>query len=538
MSEAEAQVAERRRVSPIWLVPIIALLLGAWMVVYTWRNQGPEVTIVFSTAEGIEAGKTKIRARSVEMGLVESVGLGDDLESVVVTARLERFAIPLLRDDTTFWVVRPRVGASGISGLGTLLSGAYIELAPGTGSLGRRNFRGLDDAPVTPAGTPGLKLWLVSERAGSVSAGDPILYKGFRVGRVESAEFVVESQKMRYGAFIRAPYDDLVTTATRFWNASGVSVSTGADGIRVRTGSLESMLLGGVAFGLPEGVEAGAPAEDEASFDLFADYESVNERPYRHSVEYVVEFARSVRGLRSGAPVEYRGIRAGRVERLMLEEAAARRREGSGAPIPVLIRLEPGRLAMGDSEEGLATLARSIEAGVGNGLRATLSTGSLLTGSLYVAMDMYPEEPPAELGRFAGRPSIPTIATGLEGIEKKVGSLLDKLNAMPLDDVARSADETLQALEKVLADLHALLESDSMRALPESLAGSLQALREVLVSVAPESPLHDRLLRTITELDRTLQSLDALLQNLEERPSSLLFSPRPDPDPVPPQGSP
>jgi len=507
MADAKPEVSQRRRVSRIWLVPIVALLLGIWLVYWTWHNQGPEITIALDSAEGIEAGKTKIKTRSVEVGLVESVGLGEDLESVVVTARLEPEAASLLREDTQFWVVRVRVGLGGVSGLGTLLSGGYIQLEPGEGAPGRRHFEGLKNVPVTPVGTPGLKFSLVSEKAGGVNTGDPILYKGFQVGRVESADFDVETRQVRHRAFIDAPYDALVTSATRFWNASGLSFSATADGIELRTGSLQSMLLGGVAFGLPDGVEAGQPVKDGADFTLHPDREDINERPYRHSLEYVVAFDQSVRGLRPGAPVEYRGLPSGRVERLLLDELVAE--GGEGRAIPVLVRLEPGRLHLDDSSTGVAQLERSIEQGVQNGLRATLETGNLLTGSLLVSLDMYPDAEAAELGTFAGRPTIPTIPGGLESIEKKVIQLLDKFNELRLEDVAGSADATLRELTATIAELHAFVASQGVQSLPHSIESSLD------------------------ELDHTLKSVRALAEALENQPSSLIFPSEPtlDPDP-------
>lgn len=521
----EARVTQRRRISPVWAVPIVAVVLGAWMVIYSWRSEGPDITITFSTADGVEAGKTKVKARSVEVGLVESVALGDDFESVVVTAKLERTAIPLLRQGTQFWVVRARIGTGGVTGLGTVLSGGYIELSPGTGEVGRREFEGLDDPPVTPAGVPGLHFTLVSGTASSVGAGDGIVYRGFRVGRIESTDFDIDTHEVRYRAFVEAPYDDLVTERTGFWNDSGIRFRAGADGIELDTGSLESMLLGGVAFGLPEGVEPGSPVDDGATFQLYGDYESINAHPYQQGVEYVVEFARSVRGLQPGAPVEYRGLRAGHVERVLLDDLVHRvreeGREGSGQPIPVLIRLEPGRLQMGDSAEGVELLQGTIREAVDNGLRATLSTGNLLTGSLYVALDIYPDEAPAELASFAGRPTIPTISGGLEAIEQRVTKLLDKLNALPLDDVTRSANATLRAADDTLVELTStvtelrlLLASRDFQALPRSVETSL------------------------AELDRTLRSVNALTQSLEEQPNSLIFPRNHMPDPVPPAGSP
>ena len=520
MSEAQAVVSRRQGISRIWLVPIVAVLLGAWMVVYTWRNQGVEITIQFANAEGIEAGKTKIKALSVEVGVVESVVLNDDLESVTVTAQIERAAIPLLREDSQFWIVTARIGAAGISGLGTLVSGGYIELSPGTSEKTARRFGGLAVPPVTPSGTPGLNVLLVSDRAESVGTGSPVLYKGFRVGSIESAEFDVESQKMHYGAFVDAPYDDLVNGKTRFWNMSGIHFSATAEGIELDTGSLQSLLVGGIAFALPEGVAAGEPVEDGASFELYPDRKAIDARPYRYSTEFVVEFASSVRGLQPGAPVEYRGLASGQVERILLEELTNEGGEGEGAPIPVLIRLEPGRLLMGDTEEGVETLRRTVDRAVKNGLRATLSTGNLLTGSLYVALDVYPDEKTQELGSFAGWRTIPTIASGFEGILVKLTALLDKLNALPLDSVADSADGTLKSAEKTMAELErtlgemrALLASEGVQTLPESLD------------------------RSLAELNRTLQSLEGLASTLEDQPNTLIFPRAPVADPEPPAGT-
>jgi paraquat-inducible protein B len=417
-----------------------------------------------------------------------------------------------------------------VSGLGTLLSGGYIQLASGTGEEGRREFEGLEAPPITPAGTPGLNFRMVGEQAGSVGIGDPILYEGFRVGRIESAEFDVASRKMHYGGFIEAPYDGLVTSATRFWNASGLSLSASIEGIQVRTGSLETILVGGVAFGLPKGAEPGEPVEAGKVFELYPDYASVNVRPYRHGLEYVLRFPQSVRGLRPGAPVEYRGIRMGRVQRVLLTEMAGQGLTGEGEPIPVLIRLEPGRLELPDSGEGTETLERVIETAVERGLRASLSIESLITGSLFVYFDMYPDEPSAEMGSFAGYLTIPTIAGGLEGIQMGISALLDKVNALPLE-------ETLDGMDRLIADVNAIVASEELQSLPASLEATLAELRDTLDSVSADSAMQERLRRTMTEFDRTLQSLRDLLQTLEEQPNALIFNREPGDDPRPPAGS-
>jgi len=530
MSDAAANVSKRKKVSAIWVVPIVAILLGAWMVVYTIRNQGPEITIAFDTAEGIEADKTKIKVRNVTVGIVESVGLGEDLESVVVHARVDNSARPLLRDDTQFWVVRPRIGKGGVSGLGTMLSGGYIQLAPGTGAPKQHHFTGLEDPPVTPVGTPGLNFKLIADRAGSVGAGDPILYEGFTVGRIETATFDVESQKMHYDAFIETPYDALVSSNTRFWNVSGVTFSATAGGIELDVGSLQTVLMGGVTFGLPEGVAKGAVVEPKTRFDIYRNYKAVNARPYRHALEFVARFDQSIRGLKPGAPVEYRGIPVGQVESLLLDEMMEAPEAGTAGRIAVLLRLEPGRLTLPDSQEGTKKLRENLERVVGNGLRASLSSGNLLTGSLYVALDVYPDEPAAEIGSFAGFPTLPTVAGGLEGIQHKVNTLLDKLNALPLDEVAQSAADAV-------AGMNDIVNSRGMQELPASINATLAELRSVLGSVAPGSPMQQRLLRTLTELERAIESMGSLLSTLDDKPSSVIFSREAPRDPEPQAGS-
>ncbi|MEE8557743.1 MAG: intermembrane transport protein PqiB [Myxococcota bacterium] len=503
MSEKEPVVAARRRIPAIWLVPIVAFALGIWMVVYTYVTEGPEITITFSTAAGIEAGKTKIKALNVEVGLVDAVTLNEDLESVTVVAKLVPKAGALLRDDSRLWVVRPRFGAGGISGLGTIMSGAYIELEPGSGApSNRREFQGLDDVPVTAVGTPGLRIVLSSKRVGSVGTGNPVLYRGFRVGRVESTTFDPETQQVHHSVFIDAPYDELVDGATRFWNASGISFEASADGMRVDVGSLQTLLSGGVAFGIPDDKRRQGAVENGTEFVLHSNYPAALEQTYRYSADYVVSFSQSVRGLSPGAPVEYRGLPVGRVRRVMLDELAARSSETSGAPIPILISLEPGRMGLPDTQEAVDALKKNLERAVSQGGRASLESGNLLTGSLLVSIDFYPEEGPAKVGSYAGYPMLPTLPGGLERIERNISRLLTKLNDLPLE-------ETIAELNGTLAAVRETVDSEEFRELPSNVSGSL------------------------ANLDRTLRSVERLSRTVGDQPNSIIFSRpiRPDPEP-------
>ena len=526
MPDAKPNVSRRKRVSPIWIVPMVALLLGLWMLIYTYQNQGPEIEITFPTASGIEPGKTKVKVLDVVVGLVESVSLGEDLKSIEVTARLDKDAEPLLRDDTEFWVVTARLDISGVSGISTLLSGGYIQLSPGDAPGRKTSFVGLAKPPVTPVGTPGLKIELVGDKAGSVSAGDPVLHKGYPVGRVESATLDVETEKMLYSVFVEETYQKLVNSSTRFWNTSGISFNATADGIQIETGSLLTLLSGGVSFGAPTGVPPGEPVSNGASFDLYQDFAGVNRHPYRVSLEYIVRFDQSIRGLRVGAPVDYRGIRVGRVEEILIEELSI---SGAGEPIPVLITIQPGRLLLPDNETGAAQMQRAVKNSVALGMRASLSTGSFITGSKYIALDVHEREAGSTLGSYAGRQTIPTLPAGLEGLEFQVSDLLQKLNDLPLEQLASSATGAIDSADRLLA-------SPSMQELPASLDTTLATVRETLDSVSGDSALQDQLLAALVGLDHSLKSIRELAITLNEQPNSLVFARRVSPDPVPPAG--
>jgi paraquat-inducible protein B len=521
-------------VPAIWLVPIIAALLGLWLVIYTYMTEGPEITITLSTAAGIEPGKTKIKALNVELGIVESLELTQDMQRVTVKAKLERFAVPLLRDDTQFWVVRPRVGPGGISGLGTLLSGSYIRLAAGTGSAGRREFVGLDNPPATPAGTPGLKIYLSSNRAGSVSAGDPVLYRGYRVGQVDSADFDAEAQRISYEIFIDKPYDTLISENTRFWNASGIALDASADGIKLEFGSLQTLLVGGVAFDLPEGELPGRPAEDGDQFELFPNQASIEQKVYEHYAEYVVLFPQSVRGLSPGAPVEYRGIKIGTVQRVLIAEWVEADLTRATESIPVLIRLEPGRVGLPDDEDAVANLQETVRQGLlARGLRATLQTGNLLTGSALIAVDYYPEAGSATPGEFAGYPEIPALPSGIGRLQQQIGQLLSKLNALPIEPALQDLDAGLVAVRETLESIQDLTSNPATQAIPASINTTLQELNATLDDLSPDSETGERLNRLLGELNQTMRNIESLTRTLSSKPNAIIFAPPTTEDPEP-----
>ncbi|MBN2793488.1 MAG: intermembrane transport protein PqiB [Desulfuromonadales bacterium] len=542
MTETRAKITQKRRLSMIWIIPIVAMLLGGWMVLHSYYSRGPVITIEFMNAEGLVAEKTRIKTLDVDVGLVKSVNINQDYDGVVVTAQIDKSNSSLLREDSQFWVVRPRIGTSGVSGLGTLLSGAYIQLSPGNGEPGREHFLGLDAPPLTPANTPGLNVTLISTDQSNLKAGEPVLYRGFTVGRVEKTEFDTQKRQVLSSVFINAPYDDLVTENTRFWNARGISVKMGADGVKINSESVESLLIGGVSFALPDNRPPGNAVENGSEFLLYPDKDSINQANYKYSLDYLLLFDSSVRGLLPGAPVTYRGLEIGKVvdisfEYLLLDQK--NRFDELHAKVPVLIRLTPAALTGEDSSQKVEAMRQRITESITKGFRATLRTGNLLTGNLYISLDYFDNPPPAEISQLAGYPVLPTTSDGFDQIQNKVSQLLDTINTLPLKETVQSADQTLQDLgsaaqkaEQVLDDLDSLLVDPDTRNLPKQLRETLVGLRESLSGLANDysaaSPFYQKLNLNLDQLQRTLHSVDQLTTQLATQPSELIFS-----DPLP-----
>lgn len=538
--DSRARRESRRRLSPIWIVPIVALLIGAWMVWHSIASRGPQITIEMETAEGIEAGKTLIKTRNVEVGKVESVRLSDNLDKTIVTARMSKDSERMLNEDTRLWVVKPRIGREGISGLNTVLSGAYIQLQPGDSREEADHFVALEQPPVTTQDAKGLRIDLTSNDGSVLSDGDPVTYEGFVVGRVESSEFRPSEKEMHYTLYIDSPYNELVTSTTRFWSTSGVSLRLDSQGLQVDVGSLESVLSGGVAFGIPEDLPRGRPVVENTSFTLYSDQEEAREGSFHQAIDYVIMVDDTVRGLSRGAPVEFRGVRLGTVVSVPYRLTHQRVRTLSSFEIPVLIRIEPERLEGQVDDEGVKQWEKRLERLFKRGLRATLKSGNLLTGALFVDLDFYDNPPPYKTDTFDDIEVMPSVSGGLAQMEAKLNALLDKLNGLDIEPVLGNLNKTLSAseslvkrLDKTAGHVDALLGSDEVQKLPSDISTSLDNLNRTLDGLTPESSAYRKLEGDLERLDRVLKKAEPLLDTLEKNPSSLIFDKPTTRDPIP-----
>ncbi|MEO8203120.1 MAG: MlaD family protein [Betaproteobacteria bacterium] len=539
-------VRQRGGPSLVWLIPILTAIIGAWLVIQTLTDRGPLVTITFRTADGIEVDKTRIKYKSLDIGLVESVRFSPDFSRVEVRARLGKDAEHFLRRDTRFWVVRPTLSARGISGLGTLLSGAFIEIEPGQGAP-QSLFVGLESAPVVHADEAGKQITLLAKRLGSLDRGSPLHYQGIVAGEVLGYEMANDYRNVLIHAFVKPPFDRLVRSTTRFWTASGVDLSVGPDGMRVRTESLQALVFGGIAFDTPEPQEAGAEDITGLVFTLHEDQKSIADQAYASKVRFVMFFEDSVRGLAVGAPVEFKGIKVGSVIDMRLEYDERK----AGFRIPVVVELEPERIF--ERGERMRKAPReAFQALVKKGLRARLTTGNLLTGQLYVDLDMQPKTRVRLLATGRPEAELPTVPGKIEQVTASVTSVLDKLDRIDVAGISTELKGTLKgtnafanapALEASLTDLAASLATTrsilrkvdaKAEPLTENLDQALVAARATLEKaratmaladgvLSSDSALQGSVIRLSQELAATARSVKALVDLLERDPQSLIF---------------
>ncbi len=540
---SDSQRAERRTqrsLSPIWIVPLVALLIGAWMIYDNLSKLGPSITLIMDNAEGIEAGKTLIKTRNVEVGRVETVKLSDDLNHAEITARMSPQAEDMLNAETRFWVVKPRIGREGISGLGTVLSGAYIQLLPGTSKETKEVFDVLEQPPVAPPDAKGLRINLISEIGNAISTGDPVTYQGYTVGRVEDSHFDPEKREMRHRLYIQSPYEVLVTNTTRFWTASGLDVRLDSEGFRVNVASLESLVGGGITFGVPENATMGRQAKEGANYVLFNDEDSAKEGRYSQYLEFVLLVDDTVRGLSPGAPVEYRGVRIGTVVSVPWNFTAPQPDSLSRFAIPVLIRIEPQRFDDSVQDVDAEQWQRRLERMFTHGLRASLKSGNLLTGALFVDLNFYPEAVPFQRMTFAEKQVFPTTSGGFAQIEQKVSNLLDKLNNLQIEPILGTLNQTLlstqQTMDKmnaIAASVDALLADPATGQLPDNVNSTMRQLRDTLQGFAPDSPGYNELTQTLSRLESLMRDLQPVIRTLNDQPNALIFDKQITEDPQP-----
>lgn len=541
-------VATRSGPSIVWLVPLVTALVGGWLIFRTLVDQAPVATISFKTAEGIEAGITRIKYKSVDIGVIEKVAFAENFDNVILTAEFNKGMEDFLRRNTRFWVVKPQLSIRGVSGLSTLVSGSYIEIDPGPGSP-QNHFVGLEEIPLITTDDAGTRITLISNDLGSIGRGSPIYFQGILAGEALGYELGSDARSVYIYAFIRDPFDQLVKGNSRFWNVSGIDVSLGADGVEVRTASVQSLLFGGISFETPDTLERNTANVEDLIYTLYDSYADIEEQAFVRKLQFVMYFTGSVRGLSPGAPVEFKGIKIGEVLDIRLEFDS----ENVSFRIPVLVELEPDRIIDRDMARTVSP-EQTLRTLVDKGLRARLSTGSFLTGQLFVELNMYPG---AAINLVADAsmpyPELPTIAGAFEAMTRSIEVFISKLEQLDINSLGDNIigileganalvnkpihEATVTDLQASMRSLRNILRSIEEAGIDETITSANSVLANLQKTMAmveevlnPSAPLQYNVIKVTGELEETARAIRSLVETLERQPQSLLLGRKPAAD--------
>ncbi|MGD0885480.1 MAG: MlaD family protein [Thermodesulfovibrionales bacterium] len=529
------------RISVVWIIPLLAAIVAIGIAVQRIRSEGPTITIIFKAAEGVEAGKTFVKYKDVNIGLVKTVQLASDNSRVEVTVKMAKNAAGLMVEDAKFWVVKPLVSMSGVSGLGTLLSGNYIGFEVGKSVKQQRKFTGLETPPIITSGQPGRQFVLKAADLGSLGIGSPVYYRRLNAGQVIAYDLAADGKSVEVKVFVNDPYDQYVNPGTRFWNASGVDVSVGAAGLDVRTQSLVSLLAGGLAFDTPPFAAKAEPVAADTVFTLYSDQATAMKQPDSIAAHYVLYFTDSLRGLSAGAPVTFLGLPLGEVTDVGLDIDPKTlnirgRVEIVSYPERLLPRLQRGQqAAMGKTllqseQQRRALMQKLVEK---RGMRAQLRSGSLLTGQLYVALDYFPNAPKVKIDWSSDHVELPVMPSTAQDIEAKLTSIIEKIDKLPFEAIGADLAKSLASLDLALKEADKTLNGINSELTPalkttlDQLHSTISAAERVLNStdttlVGKDAPLHKEVRDVLQEIAGAARSLRILTDFLERYPEALI----------------
>ena len=521
-SLAEPRIQKYRGPTLVWLLPMVIVILGGWLVLKAYRATGPTIAITFPSGEGIEPGQTRIKHKDVEIGKVTALGFTPDHAQVVVTAEIKREAAPLLTDQARFWVVRARISATGISGLSTLLSGAYIGMDPGLpteGAKAARTFQGQDAPSLESIREPGALFELKTDKLGYLNLGSPVQFRQVRVGEVAAVNLAPDGRSVSVKIFLRAPYHDLVRRDSRFWQSGSVDVSVDGGGLRFHSESMLDLLLGSVVLENPVSLQASGPVPKGHVFPLFPNRDAIFEQTSEDRLYFLLRFKESVRGLSRGNPVEYQGIKVGQVEDLRLE-FDAQSLQGS---VPVLIALDPERFF---GKRGTSDPKAMLKGLVARGLRAQLQPASLLTGGLVVNLAFHPGGKAVPLSARNGFLEIPTLRATNTALVENLTSFVERLQKLPMEELLGELRASLPALRATLDQTRALASRLDQETAPQAQATLVQAQSTLAMleqALRADSPVQKDLHQALEEFAKAAKSLRELGDLLNERPQSLVW---------------
>lgn len=521
--------------SIVWIVPLVAILIGGWLAYKSITEKGPLIKVTFQTANGLEAGKTKVKYKNVEVGIVETIDFAPELDRVNLEIRMKKGSTPYLTENTTFWVVRARVTASEVSGIETLLGGAYIGMEPSHEGELVESFVGLEKVPIITSEMKGTRLSLNAPRLGSLNPGSPIYFRQVKVGKVIDFELDKDGDDIRINIFIDAPYDQFVRENTRFWLSSGLDLQLTSSGLRVDTQSMVSLMIGGIAFSSIND-EPSPVVEAGSHFRLYETRDEAERVLSESQNDYYIEFSDSVRGLSVGAPVEFRGFQLGTVSDIELISDIKNLQFSTMVRINIINSHISAPL-----EEAETDFEKRFNHFLQGGMRAQLKTGNLLSGQLFIDLDLFEDAPPIDIKKYKELVVLPSIPAASQTIMNDLGKFMNNLSELPLDEIFTELKKTMtaidelvsspelrnafKAVDRIITELDTTIELINTGTIPQ--VNSTLSEVEILVKdmdnwVSADSVLYDDLRNSLNALSEAARSITDLTDMLSRHPEALI----------------
>jgi paraquat-inducible protein B len=518
-----AKVKPHGRFSPIWLIPIVAAGLVAYVGYSAIANRGASVTLTLATADGLTVDQTQVKHKAVTVGTVSNIRLSKDMKNAVVQVRMVAGTDAMLTDHARFWVVRPRLSAGTLTGIDTLVSGAYVEVDPGDpGGKEQRDFRALAQPPGRQSDEPGKVLALNAKRLGSLNVGSPVYYRDVEVGEVLSYDLGAGLGPVKLRVFVREPFDKFVHLQTRFWNASGLSVTTGADGMRLELQSLQTLLSGGIAFETPTTSGPGDAADESATFNLYEDKAAADNAFYSENIPYVTYFHTSVQGLSVNSPVQISGVQVGSVSDVKLVYDW----DARGMIARVAFNLQPERVVSKGGTDGASAPPDVRRAFSDNAMRVTLESSNFLTGAKDLAIGYSKEKATGDLPKEGDALVLPSDGGGIDGLTSSLADIASKVDKVPFKQIGENANAALASIQHLATQIDTRA-GPALAQLPEIAQQMAEAAKGANGALGASgygqnSEFHHNMEKLMREVNDAARSFRVLADYLDRHPESLI----------------
>jgi len=503
----------------VWIVPLLALIVGGWLIYQYYSKQGPMITITFKNSGGLEPRQSQVKFRDVKVGTVEKVEILQQKEGVKVYVRINKDVTPFLNKDAKFWIVKPEIDLGKVRGLDALMNGAYIQLYSKLGSEAKREFKGLVEPPLSFQEENGHTYKLISESSYDFNEGTPVYFKQMIVGHVKKVNLTPDAKKVEVYVFIKEPYDKYININTKFWSLKNFTLDLTDRGVQVESGSLTQLLLGGIEF---DTRDFKTTQKSSDSFYLYSSKDEALRKKIGEGkekyVDFLMKFDDGVGYLSIGASVKLDGFIVGKVKDIISVYDTKKLKTNSLVIATIDISI---------FQKGKKPAFLGLKEAVKNGLSAKLEAVNPLVNYMYIKL--VKDKAGQSLVKDGKYYLFPTQKAKLSDITSKVKSFMTKLEKLPIKDAVKNFSDSLLSFKNLSDDLDGIVKDKDTKALPKTINNAIKELDRSLSSFSKlansykeGSNFSDKLSQTLKDIDKASKELHNVLIKVKKKPNSLV----------------